>query len=165
MPITLKILLLLTGFVTALISGLFYSYSCSVNPGLKRLPDMEYLHAMQVINRAILNPWFFISFIGTLLLLPVSAWMVYKNEGDSISFYMMLSAALIYLVGVFGVAVFGNVPLNERLDKLNLHSVGEDVLKTLRIAFERPWNSFHFIRTISIQLSLLLTLGSIIVRL
>ena len=67
--------LILTATTTGLIAGLFYSYSCSVNPGLAKLPDEGYVAAMQSINREILNPVFFATFIGTLLLLPISTWM------------------------------------------------------------------------------------------
>ena len=98
------ITLILTATTTGLIAGLFYSYSCSVNPGLAKLPDGEYLAAMQSINRAILNPVFFATFIGTLLLLPVSTWLQY-NEGASKSFSFLLAATLIYAIGVFECSV------------------------------------------------------------
>ena len=162
---TLKIFLLVTGLLSALISGLFYSYSCSVNPGLKRLQDIEYLRAMQSINRAILNPLFFMSFIGTLLLLPVATWMIYNTDGSSSSFYLMLFAALIYGAGVFGITIFGNVPLNEGLDKFNIGSAENSEIKSHRFKFEASWNRFHFIRTIACVTSLLLVLVSIIIRL
>jgi len=54
-----NITLVITTTTTSLIAGLFYAYSCSVNPGLRRLADKEYLTAMQSINKAILNPVFF----------------------------------------------------------------------------------------------------------
>ena len=165
MTIFLKILLLATGLVTALITGLFYSYSCSVNPWLKKLSDIEYLRAMQSINRAILNPVFFMSFIGTLLLLPASAWMIYRNEGGSPSFYVMVTAALIYGIGVFGITIFGNIPLNDALDKFDTRTAQNSEIEFQRNKFETSWNRFHFIRTIACILSLLSGLGSIIMRL
>jgi uncharacterized membrane protein len=37
---TIKITVLaITAITTALAAGLFYSYSCSINPGLARVPD------------------------------------------------------------------------------------------------------------------------------
>lgn len=56
-----------TALTTALIAGLFYAYSCSVNPGLGNLPDKEYILTMQSINIAIINPVFMLSFIGTVI--------------------------------------------------------------------------------------------------
>lgn len=164
MPIAYKIILLSTGFFSALITGLFYAYSCSVNIGLSRLSDAEYLRAMQSINRAILNPWFFASFIGTVVMLPVCAWLCYKNGAASISFYFLLAAALIYLVAVFGVTIFGNVPLNETLDKFNINSAATTELNLQRMAFENPWNRFHLVRTLASMICLLFTLAAMVIR-
>jgi uncharacterized membrane protein len=165
MPIIYKIVLLSGGFFTALIAGLFYSYSCSVNIGLGRLPDDAYLRAMQSINRAILNSWFFASFIGTLILLPICTWMLYRHEAASTGFYLILSATLIYLIAVFGVTMFGNVPLNEALDKLDIGSASPGELEVRRVQFERPWNNLNLTRTIGALISLLLTLAALTVRL
>ena len=161
----LKIILLSTGFTTALITGLFYAYSCSVNPGLSRLSDVEYLRAMQSINRAILNPWFFLSFIGTLILLPLATWSVYRFDSLSISFYLLLASALVYIVGVFGVTVVGNVPLNDMLDKYMIDPSQVSSLNAQRLAFEKPWNRLHSIRTLACLFSLALTLLSIVLKL
>jgi len=158
-----KIFLVSTAFSSALITGLFYAYSCSVNKGLGRLADAEYLRAMQSINRAILNPWFFASFLGTLILLPVCAWLIYKNETGSIAFYFLLVSALLYFFGVFGVTIFGNVPINDILDKFDLGSATIPEIKVQRIEVEKPWNRFHLIRTIASLFSLLLTLCAIII--
>ncbi|MET3535054.1 anthrone oxygenase family protein [Chryseobacterium limigenitum] len=70
------ILLIVTAVLTALIAGLFYAYSCSVVLGLGKLSDTEYLKAMQSINREILNPVFFVSFMGTAVLLPISTFYI-----------------------------------------------------------------------------------------
>mgnify|MGYP003575908297 CR=1 FL=1 len=149
------LILILTATSTALIAGLFYSYSCSVNPGLGKLPDEGYLAAMQSINREILNPVFFATFMGTLILLPVSTWLQY-SAGASKSFLFLLAATLIYAVGVFGVTMFGNVPLNDALDKFNLHSASMEEIKSQRSMFEVPWNKLHNIRTIANIVSLVL---------
>ena len=151
------IILILTATSTALVAGLFYSYSCSVNIGLGKLPDEGYLAAMQSINRAILNPMFFATFIGTLLLLPASTWLQYYN-GNSKCFLFLLAATLIYAVGVFGVTIFGNVPLNEALDKFSLNSSSAEDIKRHREMFEIPWNRLHTIRTLANIVSLVLVI-------
>lgn len=162
--ILFKIILLSTCLTVALITGLFYSYSCSVNPGLSRLTDADYLRAMQSINRAILNGWFFVSFIGTLILLPVATWSMYRSETGSVSFYVLLAATLVYLVGVFGVTIIGNVPLNDMLDKYLIDASQASALRTQRVNFEKPWNHLHRIRTYACILSLILTLASVVMK-
>ena len=86
----LKISLFVATFLTGLIAGLFYSYSCSVNLGLSKLSDIEYLKAMKSINKEILNPWFFLSFVGSLVVIPLSTWLYYQNNGTDTSFFLLL---------------------------------------------------------------------------
>lgn len=154
---------ILTIIVTGLIAGLFYAYSCSVNPGLTRLKDVEYLSAMQAINSAILNPVFFLSFMGTLLLLPISTWLQY-TQGNSNVYLLWLMAALVYVIGVFGVTVVGNVPLNDLLAKADLSSLSTAELATLRAKFEKPWLMYHQIRTFSVIISFILTVCGLFYR-
>ena len=52
---------------TGLMAGLYYAYAISVMLGLSRTDDRTFLSAMQQINVAILNPWFFVSFLGALV--------------------------------------------------------------------------------------------------
>lgn len=162
MALIFKITLFITAFLLALVAGLFYAYTISVNLGLGRLSDAEYLRAMQSINRAILNPWFFASFIGSLLMLPFSTWVSFKVNGYDPSFYLLLTAAILYVVGVFGVTVFGNVPLNEALDKFDISTGTLQEIKNRRMMFEIPWNKMNLIRTLATVLSLAALLAAII---
>lgn len=140
---------------SALIAGLYYAYSCSVNPGLGKLPDREYIAAMQSINQAIQNPVFFASFFGTLILLPVAAYLSYKN-GASMQFYWLVAAAIIYAIGSFGVTVLGNVPLNNVLAGVQLKDTDDLLVKAARVAFEARWNNLHTIRMIASVAALVL---------
>lgn len=156
-------ILISTSLTTALIAGLFYAYSFSVNPGLHQLSDLAYLTAMQSINRAILNPGFFLSFGGTLVLLPISTWMHY-SPSPSIRFWLLLLASVLYALGVFGVTVSGNVPLNEALDAVSLEQATPDKLAVYRSAFEQPWNRLHNIRTVASITTLILVLAACLSR-
>lgn len=126
-----------------------YSYSCSVNNGLKALSDEEYIKAMQSINTAIQNPYFFSCFMGLIVLLPLSAWQAYTQP----YFYVWLGATLLYCIGVFGVTVFGNVPLNDQLAAFDTAKASVNEISAMRTAFESAWNSYHFIRTVAAILS------------
>jgi uncharacterized membrane protein len=158
---TPQVISILTGLTTALMAGLFYSYSCSVNPGLAKLSDAEYLTAMQSINRAILNPAFYIAFFGAVVLLPLNTYLnsdLYSNR-----FWLSLSASVVYILGLTGVTIFGNVPLNEMLDKFVILDASVEEIKEMRKTFELSWNRFHLIRTIAVIVSLILFLFSIII--
>lgn len=147
------VFLLITAVLTALIAGLFYAYSCSVVLGLGKLSDLEYLKAMQSINREILNPVFFISFMGTAVLLPVSTFLF---RGQNPAFIFLLIASIAYLVGVFGVTVFGNVPLNDMLDQFDINNSANDLIRQMRENFENKWNFLNNIRTVFSVISIVL---------
>ncbi|MES2730580.1 MAG: anthrone oxygenase family protein [Bacteroidota bacterium] len=150
-------LLVITATTTALIAGLLYGYSCSVNLGLGRLPDAEYLAAMQSINSAIQNPLFFASFLGSLLLLPLSTYLHYAQPAST-RFWFLLAATTVYLLTVFGVTVLGNVPLNEALESFNLPQASSDDIAIQRARFEKPWNYLHTMRTIGATLTIVLVI-------
>jgi uncharacterized membrane protein len=158
-----NIALLAAAFTTALIAGLFYAYSCSVNGGLGRLPDAGYLAAMQGINREILNPLFFMSFMGTLILLPLATWLQY-GQPVSLRFYLLLAATLVYGIGTFGVTIAGNVPLNNALDAFHIQAASAEEISQQRTLFEKPWNKLHSIRTIANAIALILVLIACIVK-
>ncbi|MEP6584522.1 MAG: anthrone oxygenase family protein [Ginsengibacter sp.] len=147
-----NIILLITATLTGLSAGLLFSYSCSVNLGLGRLGDSEYLSAMQSINKEILNPLFFVVFFGALVILPVSSYLNYTRP-VSLRFLFLLIASLVYAIGVFGVTSFGNVPLNDALAKINLQSSPPLEISRLRTIFEKPWNRLHSIRTVASVIS------------
>lgn len=152
-----NIILALTTTTTALIAGLLYAYSCSVNIGLGQLPDAEYISAMQAINRAIQNPLFFISFMGTLFLLPLSTYLHY-GQPVSTRFWLLLAATVVYILGVIGVTALGNVPLNNMLESFNLKAASLNDMAQQRSKFENAWNQFHTIRTWAAVLVLVLTI-------
>ena len=147
------IVFLLTLFTTGLSAGLFYAWWASVLPGFKNVTDDHYLHTFQSINRAILNPGFFITFFGALILLAISTVITLKN-GYTPQFYWMLAGLLFYM-GTFFITAFGNVPLNNSLDQCALESLSEAELQTFRNYFELHWNRLHIIRTIFAMLSFL----------
>jgi uncharacterized membrane protein len=150
---TVNIILVITATLTALMAGLFYAWSCSVMLGFARLKDREFVAAMQATNRAIQNPVFFAAFLGAPVFLPLSTFL---NYGESPRFALLLAATIIYLTGTFGVTIFGNVPLNNALDRFNPESATDEETARQRANFERRWNNLNTIRTISSTLAVIL---------
>jgi len=148
-----ELILLLATVCAALMAGLFYSYSFSVNLGLSKLTDLEYLKAMQSINREIQNPIFFLCFFGVLIFLPASAFCYVTHRKV---FICLLCAACTYFTGVFGVTVLGNVPLNDQLEAFDLVQANATSLQQQRGLFESRWNTLNHVRTASSLLTVLL---------
>ncbi|MFA6060832.1 MAG: anthrone oxygenase family protein [Taibaiella sp.] len=149
--------------LTGLIAGLFYGYDCSIIKGLGNLPDREYLGAFKSINRVILNPYFFISFMGSMLVLPIAVWLSYKDGGTT-SCYLLAAATIVYGAGVFGVTILGNVPLNNLVERFDISAASQADIQALRQKFETSWNKLHHIRTYANILSFLLTIISLVKR-
>ncbi len=146
---------------SGLLAGLFFAYSCSVNPGLGQLPDSAYLQAMQNINRVILNPAFFTCFLGSVLLLALVSLQLWRQPAPSLVLGCSIAALLVNVIGVTGITMLGNVPLNEMLDKVDLAAATPEQLAEYRRMFEQPWNSFHFWRTVASVLSFGLITASV----
>jgi uncharacterized membrane protein len=142
-----NIILVLAGTLTALVTGLFYGYSVSVNGGLHRLNDSEYVKAMQSINAVIQNSLFFASFIGPVILLPLAAFL--QRDTNSMQFALLLASSIIYIAGSFGLTIVGNVPLNVRLAKFDASKASGNEIAQARAGFEKPWNRLHAVRTIA----------------
>ena len=153
--------LFITVLLNALSTGFFFAWSVSVILGTKKVGDVTYLESMQSINREILNPAFFTVFFGSLIALIITAYLQFNNKPV---FWLVLASAIIYLIGVFGVTAFGNVPLNNELEALNITKLSAIVLKNFRTYYESTWNHYHNIRTISSMVSFILLLISIFIK-
>lgn len=139
------IVFLLLVVCTGLSAGLCFTWSNSITPGIGKLDDFGFLMSFQQMNRVILNPTFFIVFIGPFFLGAMNLF-IFKNISANL-WWFLLVAVLIYFLGVILVTVFGNVPLNEILDKSNLETLNRTELRELREAFEHKWNQLHLVRT------------------
>jgi uncharacterized membrane protein len=129
-------------------AGLFFAWSFSVMLGLAKLSDKEFIAAMQSMNREIQNPVFFLFFFGATIFLPISVAFHYQTP-LSATFWLLLIATVIYLVGVMGVTFLGNIPLNNVLDSFKLDGATADAIATQRANFERTWVTLNMIRTLS----------------
>lgn len=151
-------ILLIHTLLTGLLAGVFFTWTNAITPGIGRLDDINYLQAFQYMNRTILNPLFYIVIMGPVLI-SFSAFYFYNSNPKIIS-YLMISAIVIYFIGVFLVTLLGNLPLNDMLEKTNLHTISLADAKKLRGNFETKWNNLHLIRTISSGISFLLLIVS-----
>ncbi|AOM77278.1 hypothetical protein BFS30_08950 [Pedobacter steynii] len=147
-----SVLLAMATISTALMAGLFFAFSVCINPAFMRLSDSEYILAMQEINLAIVNPIFVFVFIGSPLFLILTV-MTYKKQFGSGKFNYLFVAAVLYVLGCFGVTVLGNIPLNNQLADFSLQGSSALQIKAMRAAFADAWNNWHTIRTIAAVLS------------
>jgi len=146
--------------LTGLSAGLCFTWSNAITPGIGRMDDSDYLSAFQHMNRTIINPLFIIIFFGPFFLSLINLY-AFRNASNSLIWLLILATAF-YFLGVVLVTIFGNVPLNEMLDKTNLTSASIEELRSLRETFEVKWNRLHLIRTITSSLSFVLLIITLI---
>jgi uncharacterized membrane protein len=156
------VILLFATLLTGLLAGVFFTWNNAITTGIGRLNDVSYLKAFQQMNRTILNPLFYIVFIGPLIL-SIAATYIYKAYPVYI-LWMLILATVIYFLGVFIVTISGNIPLNKMLDKTNLADISLEDARRLRDKFETKWNKLHLIRTISSTTSFLLLILTCLFR-
>lgn len=156
-----KITLILTTTCLGIMAGLFYSFTVSVMPGLGRTQDRTFMEAMQSINKAIMNPYFMLVFLGSIILVFICCFLQYK-QGLNQQFYLILTASVLYLTGTIGLTFFGNVPLNNVLESTDLTTLTTEELNNARSLFEEKWNNFNLIRTLSSVGALILYVVAIV---
>ena len=150
-------------FSIGLMTGVFFTSSNAVKPGIGKLGDLEYLTALQSMNRVILNIPFKVVFVFSIIsvaLVPV----FYIDLFPKKIFWLYIFTFIIYWVGVFGVTVFANIPLNEKLDKTNLESISTKQIEELRTSIELKWNNFNLIRAVCSAIIFLLLIISLILN-
>ena len=146
--------------LTGLSAGLCFTWTNTVTPGIGRLGDLGYLQSFQQMNRTILNPAFLVVFFGPFFLNLVTIYL-FKDSSNTIVL-LLITATAFYFLGVILITIFGNVPLNEMLDKVDLSTTSIDELRQLREKFEVKWNRLHFIRTVKDILSFILVTASLL---
>jgi uncharacterized membrane protein len=155
-------ILVVAATLTALVAGLFFAFSVAVNGALHRLSDLEYVRAMQSINIVILNPVFLMTFFGPVFLLPLAAYLFLNLS--VLRFALLAVAALLYVVGAFGVTIAGSVPLNNRLARFETVHAWAPEVATARREFERPWNRLHAVRTVASAVATVLLFAAAVAR-
>ncbi len=136
-------------FVTALgcaiAAGVFYAFSSFVMTGLDLRSPATAIGAMQGINVAAVRPPLLLPLFGTapLCLAVVVTALIERDGGGS---WFGLAGALIYLVGIVAVTMFANVPLNNRIDRIDAD--GPAAAEEWRHYLAR-WGAWNHVRTIT----------------
>lgn len=150
--------LILATLLCSLVAGFLFAFSVVVMPGIKKLNDREYLRAFQVMDGIIQNnqPLFIFVWVGSVLALIVTV-ALGMDRLDGVERMLIILATVIYLLGVQLPTITVNVPLNNRLQTLDVDAVDEASRKRARAEFESRWNRWNKIRTVlSSLVSLLL---------
>jgi len=129
-----------------LLAGLFYAFAVSVMPGLRRTDGRTFVDAMQQINVAITNGWFFISFFGAPVLTIIAAALHLHGGGRTV---LPWTVAALVLYGVaFIITIRVNIPLNDALAAAGPPDRTTD-LTQVRERFEATWVRWNIARAVA----------------
>ena len=144
-------------FLSTLAMGLVLVFAIVVMPGIGTLNDHQFLRSFQVIDRVIQQnqPIFITVWLGAAISVIVAAIMGLTRL-DGIALGLLLTAAVIYIVGVQLPTFIVNIPLNNRIQTLEIDDLDAKSARSERERFEARWNRWNGIRTILGSLSSLL---------
>ena len=141
--------LMLSILLCSLVAGFLFAYAIVIMPGLKYLDDKQFIVSFQVTDRIIQNnhPIFLLVWLGSAVALIVCA--IYGfSELQGINLLLLVSATLAYLLGVQALTIAIHLPLNNKLQQLDVGAMQEAELHSERIKFESRWNRANAIRTL-----------------
>ena len=114
--------------------------------GLCMTDDRTFVSAMQQINVAILNPWFFVSFFGALVFTALAAVLHLPEDWRAV--LPWIAAALILYLATLVITFGFNVPLNNELAAAGDPDHIAD-LAGVRERFEASWVRWNIARAVA----------------
>ncbi len=135
---------LMVGLSSALVAGVFQSFSDFVMKALIATNPVGGVEAMQRINQTVFRSVFLAMLLGLApVTLGFAVYAYFNMSGHSQVF--IITGAVIYVIGVFLVTMFGNVPMNNRLKNMDFAALETaDYWRT----YGKVWTNWNHIRTI-----------------
>ena len=128
---------------SAVIAGVFSAFSEFIMAGLLRGSPAAGIEAMQQINRTVIRT----QFVAGILLIPFLsvAHAIYGSvHFDGTSRIALIFAPIVYVPSVFLMTLIGNVPMNERLERLDPKSAEAEAYWR---HYGRYWTRLNHVRT------------------
>ena len=140
--------LIVSTLLCALVTGFIFTYAVVVMPGFAKLDDRDFIRAFQVTDGVIQNnqPLFMLAWVGSIVSV-VATMILGFIEHHGIERWTVIAIGFVYLLGVQGITIRVHLPLNNRLQRLEIDEMDPESLSKERNKFETRWNYFNNIRT------------------
>ncbi|MEM9466004.1 MAG: anthrone oxygenase family protein [Actinomycetota bacterium] len=155
--------LVVAAIASGLSAGLFYGWRVSVIPGTAQTSAAAYVETMQRVNVAIINPAFLVVFMGVPVLVGLAAVVQFADD-DTTAGTLLAVAVVVYLTTTVATTATRNIPLNDALDAFDLTGASPEDVEAERARYERPWNRWHDVRTVSSVVAFVLVVVAAVVR-
>uniref|UniRef100_A0A7S1ZEH4 DUF1772 domain-containing protein n=1 Tax=Trieres chinensis TaxID=1514140 RepID=A0A7S1ZEH4_TRICV len=144
-----EISLLVATYTTATVFGMMLIFAIVVMLGIANLSDANFLGAFKAIDTVIQTsqPVFFLFWVGSVLAQLVTMGLGFAElDKKGFKLPLLVIGTLLYILGQFATARY-NIPLNNRLQDLDLDDMDSFSLNTERVYFEANWNRANVFRT------------------
>jgi uncharacterized membrane protein len=130
------------------VAGFLFAFAVVVMPGIRELEDGDFVRTFQRIDGVIQggDPLFGLVFVGSVVSLLAAVALGVPAEAG-LERVLLLAAGGIYVAGVLIPTGTVNVPLNNRLQRLDVDALDLAQLRAAREMFEPRWNRWNRIRT------------------
>ncbi|WP_394729075.1 DUF1772 domain-containing protein [Altererythrobacter sp. GH1-8] len=129
---------------SAIVGGVFSAFSEFIMSALLKAEPSSGLEAMQHINRDVIKTQFVAGILSIAVFSTLFAiYSLVVFEGAALA--TLLLAPLVYVPSVFLMTMFGNVPMNNKLDSLERTSTKAH---TYWLEYGRKWTRLNHVRAI-----------------
>ena len=155
----IQILVLVSALLCSLVAGFVFCFSVVVMPGIRTLGDRDFLRSFKAMDGIIQNnpPVFILVWLGSALVL-IAAAVLGALQLDGPDGDLLIIACALYIFCVQVPTIAFNIPLNNRLQSLDLDAVAESEIVETAEAFKRRWVRWNTFRTIAATLTVILLL-------
>ena len=157
MELVLAALTWISALGSALIAGVFFSFSAFIMTAFGRRPPAEAIAAMQEINVVVVRSSFLAVFVVTAVTGTLLALFALLLWSDPRSIWWLAGAAL-YVLGTFGLTMVRNVPLNDRLAVADPQSPEGANLWSRYLADWTFWNTVRTVASLAATAAFMLAL-------
>ncbi len=155
----IQLTVLISTLLCSLVAGFVLCFAIIVMPGIKTLGTVDFLKSFKAMDGIIQNnqTLFMLIWLGSALVLLSSTLLgFWRLEGLELG--LLTFSCLTYLFGVHLPTISINVPLNNRLQTLDLDATTESQLQEIVDLFESRWLRWNTIRTVVATLTTLMLL-------
>ena len=131
---------------SAIVSGVFLTFSDFVIRSLDGAKRSAGIEVMQGINRDVFRTVFMVLLLGMSMLSPFLVGYAYFNLGEPASSWIM-AGGILYFAGVFFVTLAFNVPMNNRLDTLD--HAGPEATAYWTGTYMPRWTFWNHVRAVT----------------
>lgn len=132
--------LILSIFVCGIMAGFFYTYTFNVNLAMLKVDGATYATVQSLFNINVRHFMFFIFFFGSGAMAVVTV-LANIRHYRHLSFWVLVLAGLVYILGIIAFTASVNLPLNAYTESWNPQNLPADWEAT-----RTAWNQANAIR-------------------